>query len=65
MWTVAWELYHDFPTLRRMLLGAQGPAREKRSQSQSPRGKDSAEDLTKEVPRLPVMASTEPRRARR
>lgn len=22
MWTVAWELYHDFPTLRRMLLGA-------------------------------------------
>lgn len=20
MWTVAWELYHDFPTLRRMLL---------------------------------------------
>eukprot|EP00931_Biecheleriopsis_adriatica_P041862 TRINITY_DN23872_c1_g1_i1.p1 TRINITY_DN23872_c1_g1~~TRINITY_DN23872_c1_g1_i1.p1 ORF type:complete len:962 (-),score=132.56 TRINITY_DN23872_c1_g1_i1:94-2613(-) len=31
MWTVAWELYHNFPTLRRMLLGAgrQGPAPER------------------------------------
>ena len=46
MWTVAWELYHDFPTLRRMLLGAnrfhesRASPREKRSMP-SPRGKGS------------------------
>ncbi|CAJ1431987.1 unnamed protein product [Effrenium voratum] len=30
MWTVTWELYHDFPTLRRMLLGASSATEAKR-----------------------------------
>eukprot|EP00439_Symbiodinium_sp_Y106_P085750 s523_g29.t1 len=40
MWTVAWETYHDFPTLRRMLLGARSTAGE--ASRPSPKGSPGA-----------------------
>lgn len=54
MWTVAWELYHDFPTLRRMLLleGRASPRNDKdkggAAARPSPRGSPQSRKCSKD-----------------